>query len=1021
MKNYRNRKQISYIAKVLSVFLILSGTFSCAESISYAGENQTAETSASESIKENVGSDALAEIPESKGGSSASADKNSDTQKELSPITRLPDSGTVHRTAADSQNDEEKTDSPDSSINTTSSRNAKNTAEKNKEKQKSALPSSDSKQKTDKKTEEAPKLKSAVLPNSDRLRKLFPEFSPNTYNYILTSPSPFGNSIAITVDAGVEVTLDGEPVPIDENGDGTLHLKYDKYNCVHKVILAGKSGKTSTYTFNSSQLYGFEPMKRGTLAVYNSKGRPDKENISAVETDQTANSVSTNLRTVRIGWTASIKKNADYKAELVDINGKVLGTYTYSAGSTAENHDFLTDELVLEKGQNLFYIRYFVSGEANNYHNTIILINRNTRDESTDTTVKSLSLRVNGKEYLTGFDPEIRKYKVVLPKDCFDINSDNDVILKVSTDKSIKIDYGRINKGGHTYVVYTCKKGKAYANDKFTVTVNVTAEDGVTKDRYEIEVTKTGRTGMYMPDMYRVRDIYITGTRQDMAKTVTFGSTGVYINGEPVSREERKAGFCLYIDNTDILKQVKSSSSTNTGEAYDLLPLKPGKTSGKLVFKNKTYEFSEKVDFIVRYGQSYLKARIDEANAVIRRGDAEGRAYKDGARARFRKAIDSAESVYTKNKDTKDAAGLDLISDTAQNLTREIEVYRNSETGQLITGFDIPSGFSERKYDYGITETDIILPGSIDAIIDGKKKTISGISWLINTPFDRLEPKEYRYTLILPRGYVLADNVARPMIRVMIEKFTPYYVKDTIKLPSNVLIQYVEKGTPKSAINLPGHLEAYKRPPIAAYGTYKIPVLWEDNDGYNGNKPGTYTFTAYLDPNQKRFQYGDYMYDDTMQTIRVIVVDPKGHGGGNGGGNSNSGSGNGSGTGGGIGSGNGTGSGNGNGPGSGGGSGKAGAAGVVSQVAANSNSKADSTLAKTEKNKSASKNGSKASGKKGGGGGKSGAPKRYKVSEIQNAVHNKAGSSTHSGLLALLVLICIVTGAEIERRKQDQI
>ena len=689
------------------------------------------------------------------------------------------------------------------------------------------------------------------------------------------------------------------------------------------------------------------------FSLCNSKGEGDSTNIGAFARQGSSRvyNASVNLEKVRLQMKASAGENQVFQAELTDSSGKEIDSFFYAGGEDGDSTVLQSKVMNLEEGDNVFYLNchgtyvQYIGAEKKTgsgiYTFTFHIYRNKKGDPETNNTVslENLGVYINdleGKNYITEFSPETKKYTITLSEKDFDeAISENNLWMTVKEgdpNQEIKI-YGKSTLNGISagnlkqesngaYNLGKYQSKNLFSSDSFTTKIKILAADHITTKEYEIKVEKKGKTGIVIPDIYRETSFYIVPSQPERKMVLVYGSITIYDEGEKINGSQAIMDGRLTIDikNTDII----SMTGKKTGAGFIVWLNSPGTTKVNIVYDDGKLHYENEVQVSVYYSASYLQNEISVAEKLLSTTKKSDRVYMEGAQETFSNAIKAAKNVYSRygGAGNQSADNMQKITDAATALIKAEDVYKRSEIGKKITGFvALADSVATQNVENGKSILNVNRPKKINAIIDGKIVTISNVKWTSRPTWQVKTDEEivYRFTPELPAGYVVAPGVDYPVITVYRKARTlAVEVKRTISLPDSVLVQRVPYGTKKAELNLPSSLEMYQS--ITAGdegGRISIPVRWKDVDGYNGKVAGTYSFRSVINASSSEYKLAANTSQEPMQTIRVIVEEPEdGQGNGSGNGNGN-GTGNGSGNGSGTGIGNGTGDGMGNGSGSG--------------------------------------------------------------------------------------------------------
>ncbi len=814
-----------------------------------------------------------------------------------------------------------------------------------------------------------PFIQSLEVIGGSSLSKLYPDFQPEINDYFFSakgSPGTTTKTLKLGIEEHVSVYLNGVKQSVEEDGFCTIILPYKYSQSGNDLRLVNDlTGYSNTYIFHTFS-YGVTDTL-SNLQMLNAKGTNDDSNISTFTKHGNVSTAVTNHERCRLQWKIHLNANEVYKAHLTDNQGNILEEFEYVAGEKSVNYTIESKPIDLAVGQNLFFIRCFgyeqlLENGLPNYTGAVsttaveILRNEQTNDETvTDTLLNQLELYVNdvdSKNYLGSFSSAKKRYTVNLSMDAFEeARSSNIIYVKVGkkyAEQDILVTGGsaldgtsasiKEENGYYKAAVYS---GKIfYRSDSFNIMITVTAKDKITQETYVITVNKDGKAAMYLTNI--PRDLYIASSDPYRKYSFVPGLNLTDSRGEniTVGSAIKKGHLKMQVSDESIFYWTGESSYG----AFVIDLLKVGKNVVTFVYDDGINHLEKQVTVPVRYANGYLKLEIQKAQELLDSTQNSDRIYAAGAADRFLNAIQESSSVYEQFKDYSTSslteAQKDLISAQTETIIQEIERYRRSEIGRKITAFlPLSEEIANQTALWDTPRSELTLPTSVTAVIDGEHVTIHGITWEETPVYNDKEydSRRYRFQAILPAGYMLMDGITAPEIHVeRAQRSLTIRVKKTIPLDADILTQRVPIGTKLGDLILP-NLEMYAVEGTGdTGGRITIPVIWKDLDGFDGNKPGIYRFKSKLNPAYPGFEIPPNSNREPMQTITVIVEEPVndtgngGSGSGTGnqpenGGNGTSGSGgetgNGNGSGNGYGSGSGNGIGDGTGTGSGNGSG----------------------------------------------------------------------------------------------------
>ncbi len=99
----------------------------------------------------------------------------------------------------------------------------------------------------------------------------------------------------------------------------------------------------------------------------------------------------------------------------------------------------------------------------------------------------------------------------------------------------------------------------------------------------------------------------------------------------------------------------------------------------------------------------------------------------------------------------------------------QVEVGRNPQK-TISSLCPLPNSAARQKAAYGTPLSALNLPASLEAVVDGAKETIGGITWSANRPYNPCAPGIYIFTAVLPQGYTLAKNAEEPILYVTVQQ-----------------------------------------------------------------------------------------------------------------------------------------------------------------------------------------------------------------------------------------------------------
>ena len=574
--------------------------------------------------------------------------------------------------------------------------------------------------------------------NSTTIDNMYPSFSPDATAYFLYNSRPINGiprSFRGATTSGVTVVFNGNEVSVAADGTFAFAVPFQAMeNCNTLVLTDENTGLSATYAFYSfgyGVSGGFSNVK-----VYDEEGNAPGDKIQEVSLSGSVTRFSSNIDKVRIGFDGSAAANEERLVELVDGNGRVLQSFISVSGDKPVSQTFLSDVIQLKEGLNCLLLRYqgvdkskWEDGkpvETPAYKTKALVINYvdpNDDDPTLkDTAPEKLELFVKGvqdsapttalqeltfqwKEE-TETAPARYESTVELSPDDFDLNYPDQmmhlrIVLKEGQEVTVTggndMPQPRTLMKDGTYSVANYYESFGSANkptvmkkDAFTVTITVTAKDGIHKDIYFITVNKSGRAALIVPKIYQSRERLIVADRPIRNVLLPFDAVSITdAEGLPVNTARALEDGTLKLQITDPAVVSWDGEARNGGSiAIDLL--KQGKTDIKLVYDDGALHLDGTTVLYVNYKINVLAdARSDAADLWT---DAKNgkREYEDGAVDALTDAIQAANTVYDKYKDKDrrlmDQKQFDEINGAVNNLREAIKTFQHKEIGDVIKG-----------------------------------------------------------------------------------------------------------------------------------------------------------------------------------------------------------------------------------------------------------------------------------------------------------------------------------------------
>lgn len=785
--------------------------------------------------------------------------------------------------------------------------------------------------------------------DSTTIGSMYPSFSPDATAYFLYNSRPINGmprSFKGATTSGVTVVFNGDEVSVAVDGTFAFTVPFQAMeNCNTLVLTDENTGLSTTYAFYSfgyGVSGGFSNVK-----VYDEEGNAPGDKIQEASLSGSITRFSSNIDKVRIGFDGSAAANEERLVELVDGNGRVLQSFISASGDKPVSQTFLSDVIQLKEGLNCLLLRYqgvdtskWEDGkpvETPAYKTKALVINyvdpHNDDPALIDTEPEKMELFVKGvqdsapatalqeltfqRKEKTETTPARYESTVELSPDDFDPNYPNQMMhlrIALKEGQEVTVTGGNetpqprtLMKDG-TYPIANYYESFGSANkptvmkkDAFTVTITVTAKDGIHKDTYFITVNKSGRAALVVPKIYQSRELLIVADRPIRNVLLPFDAVSITdAEGLPVNTARALEDGTLKIQITDPAVVSWDGEARNSGSiAVDLL--KQGKTDIKLVYDDGALHLDGTTILYVNYKINVLAdARSDAADLWT---DAKNgkRAYEDGAVDALKDAIQAANTVYDKYKDKDrrlmNQTQFDEINDAVNDLRAAIKTFQHKEIGVKIVEFpgwpedyDLPE-----EVDHETRPKDFV-PKQIDVITAAGERLTLDVTWKCSPNYSdhdgQISDLKYTFTLVLPTGYVPAEGVDFPtfIVNRMGKPFENLLTPDNVWLP-----EAVDGGKARKAVKTvetPAILRVYRGTELeeilaltletgAGKQQAALPTKWliiPENYDPN-NVGGSYLFTLTAVAEQKfenRIWHWrkDFTEDKREFQIRVYIIDP---------------------------------------------------------------------------------------------------------------------------------------------------
>ena len=733
-----------------------------------------------------------------------------------------------------------------------------------------------------------------------------PVFSAEQTTYYLHNNRPLnGMPRTFYAKTGKNTTVVFNGTALRVSGDGTFSFDVpfaDDHNRNVLTLTDMQSGLTQTYSF-----FSFGTGVRSGVSDYkllDAQGNESPESTGQWKSSGAVKEISTGEANVKLKMKVGIKANEVFRADLLDQKEQVVQSFTEAAGEKEKSVDLETDVLSLHEGTNTWFLKCYGTYweyedgkrvEKQGSYTFVFLITYVGEDADgslSDAELAGLkiSLEENGeKNYFEGLQIGTYTYEMTLPTEEFTTISSKQTIwafpqtkegqeLEVSAQNDRTYRPSCVRKESGYYEIFDYDATGFDQKDTFTLKIKVTAKDKIHQQVYVINVTKPGKMNMRIPKVYQDREYIITPKQPERTVNMTMESI-ILTNeeGERLNTASCIQNGMLTMEIGDKTVLMLDELQPINGSNYVIRMLKSGRTPIYLSFQCNGKKIEETVYVDTNYSVDYIKTEMDEAKELLYQAQHGDRIYADGAAELLQAAKAQANTVYEKyrsmNRYYMDKQQKEEINQAVKEMNAANAKFRQSEIGRKITAFDpLDSHLLHQQAENDAKVSDLELPDKLSVTIAGKHVWVSGVTWK-SKPIWQTEAEEscrYSFTPILPTGYVVVEGVTLPTIRVdRGEKKFVFPVSSSLPLAADVAVQRVPLGTPKSALKFP-NLQTYVRADLGQ-GLIDIPTIWIDQDGYDGNRLGTYVFQSKLDPDADGFKVAGNVKRNTFRTITVIV------------------------------------------------------------------------------------------------------------------------------------------------------
>ena len=751
--------------------------------------------------------------------------------------------------------------------------------------------------------------------DSTTIGSMYPSFSPDATAYFLYSSRPINGiprSFKGATTSGVMVVFNGDEVSVAVDGTFAFAVPFQAMeNCNTLVLTDENTGLSTTYAFYSfgyGVSGGFSNVK-----VYDEEGNAPGDKIQEDRLSDSITRFSSNIDKVRIGFDGSAAANEERLVELVDGNGRVLQSFISASGDKPVSQPFLSDVIQLKEGLNCLLLRYqgvdkskWEDGkpvETPAYKTKALVINyvdpnnddpalidtvpekmelfvKGVQDSASATALQELTFQWKEKTETT---PARYESTVELSPDDFDLNYPDQMMhlrIALKEGQEVTVTGGNdmaqprtpMKDGTYPIANYyesfgSTNKPTVMKKDAFTVTITVTAKDGIHKDTYFITVNKSGRAALVVPKIYQSRELLIVADRPIRNVPLPFDAVSITdAEGLPVNTARALEDGTLKIQITDPAVVSWDGEARNSGSiAVDLL--KQGKTDIKLVYDDGALHLDGTTVLYVNYKINVLADARSAAADLWTDAKSGKREYEDGAVDALKDAIQAANTVYDKYKDKDrrlmNQTQFDEINDAVNDLREAIKTFQYKEIGVRIVEFDpLPNSVLYQVVAHETPRSELNLPAELGATVideNGERShiNIEGVVWVEKPTWvdddQHVIVDEYTFvfTAVLPAGHVPTEESGIPTINVTrkepLRKFDMtkwFYPRgctgDTLYVPVGTeLSQIVDVICMETPVGNAG---------LGDSATVKVPTIWEDIDGFDGSEPGgPYRFKPTVD------------------------------------------------------------------------------------------------------------------------------------------------------------------------------
>ncbi len=784
--------------------------------------------------------------------------------------------------------------------------------------------------------------------DSPTVGDIYPTFSPDTTAYFLYTNRPINGTprrFKGATGENVAVTFNGEAVAVTEDGTFAFAVPFQALeNCSTLVLTDENTGLSTTYVFYSFA-YGVRSAF-SNIKIYDEDGEDPGNKIQSVALSEATTRFSTNIDRVCIGFDGAAAANQECVVELVDGDENVLQRFVFASGDEAVSQSFLSDVIQLKKGLNCLLLRTrgvdnssFVDGKPVSIpaYSTRALVIYYVAPEDEDPTLVDASLDEDAVQLYTasavgqaeartisfertddGSTAEARyESTLALSPEDFDLGENLQYLRQTinlcitpKDGQEISVSGGNDTPQPRTLLADgSCHVADYYETfgsagkptvmkaDDFTVSITVTAKDGIHKAVYVLTVNKSGRAAMTIPQSYQSRELTITDRNPIRTMQLTFNGVSITdTDGKGINTARALDAGTLKIELAD--PAVASwDGETRNGDSITVALHTQGKTDIRLIYDDGTLHLEGEAVLYVNYEIGMLAvARSDAADLWTEAQNGE-REYEDGAADELQTAILAANEVYGKYASVRryylTQTNFDEINNAVNTLNAAIREFKYKELGVKIVAFDPLPEDLPLEVAHELQPEDFT-PKTMGVTTAAGEHLTLDVTWKCSPDYADHDGQpsdlKYSFTLVLPAGYVPVEGLELPSFIVtrIGKPFENPLTPDNVWLPEAVdggrAVKAVKSvGTPVALRVYQGTtldeilaltLETGAGPQQAALPTKWLTVP-EDYDPDNVGGSYLFTLTAVaeqLDGNRIWHWHDDFTEDRREFQLRVYII-----------------------------------------------------------------------------------------------------------------------------------------------------